>query len=69
MVQPLENWCAPFLAQRIFNIAVYLIQSKDSPPPFGLFLARDMLRFNLPSVGHGVLIFPLLSASSVLTGY
>lgn len=41
--------------------------SEDLPPPFGLFLARDILRFNLSSVGHRVLIFPLLNASSVLT--
>lgn len=74
--------CAPFLAWRIFTIAVYLILSKDAPPPFSLFLARDMLRFNLPIVGqkgvnisttecqqyaHPVLILPL--EKTVLSQY
>lgn len=69
MIEPLEDLCAPFLASRIFNIVVYLILSEDSPPPFSLFLARDTLRFNLPNVGHRVLIFPQLNASNMLTQY
>lgn len=61
-----ENWYGLFPPWRISNISVYIIMSQEPPPPLGLYLARDILRYYLPRVGHRVVNISNKYASHIL---